>query len=64
MDNFGATSTSESDNTFAYVPPHLMYDNFKSTNGMSKEEIERKKYHYEEKLAKEDYENSFHGNDK
>lgn len=64
MDNFGATSTADSDDTFAYVPPHLMYDQFKNTKGMSKEEIERKKYHYEQKLEKEDRENSFHVNDK
>ncbi|MGN0481384.1 MAG: hypothetical protein ACI4EV_07415 [Lachnospiraceae bacterium] len=54
MDNFGATSTSENDDTFAYVPPNLMYDGFKNSNGMSKEEIERKKYHYEQKLEAED----------
>lgn len=64
MDNFGATSTSESDDTFAYVPPNLMYDHFKTNNGVSKEEIERKKYHYEQKLEKEDAENSFRSNDK
>lgn len=55
MDNFGATGTSENDSTFAYVPPNLMYDHFKDNSTYaSKEEAQRAKYHYEEKLEQED----------
>lgn len=57
MDNFGSTGTSENDSTFAYVPPHLMYDSFQENNlYASKEERERAKYHYEEKMEQEQQE--------